>query len=61
MRHLASVGVAGDVLCTLVEMDWDARGRPKQGAALGPAFDSTCAMRQGDPLSPSFSSFVWIG
>jgi hypothetical protein len=59
MRHLAYVGVAGDMLRTLVEMYWDVRMRPKQGAVLGPAFESTCGVRQGDPLPPSFLGFIW--
>jgi hypothetical protein len=52
MRYLAEVEVGGRMLQTLVGMYWRVRARPKQGAALGEAFDSTCGVRQGDPLSP---------
>ena len=49
---LASMGVDGPMLATIASMYWRVRVRPKLGAALGPAFESTCGVRQGDPLSP---------
>jgi hypothetical protein len=52
MRLLADAGVCGPMLETLCGMYWDVRARPKVGASLGPAFASTCGVRQGDPLSP---------
>jgi hypothetical protein len=52
MRFLASVGVHGHMLATLCDMYWHVRARPKVRGRLGPAFETTCGVRQGDPLSP---------
>jgi hypothetical protein len=52
MRFLASVGVHGHTLATLCDMHWHVRARPKVRGRLGPAFETTCCVRQGDPLSP---------
>jgi hypothetical protein len=52
MRYLTQVGVGGRMLQTLVGMYWRIRARPRQGPALGEAFDNTCGVREGDPLSP---------
>ncbi len=51
-KLLASVGVSGHMLRTLCSMYWGVSVIPKVGSALGEAIDSTCGVRQGDPLSP---------
>ncbi|GBG00087.1 hypothetical protein Rsub_12907 [Raphidocelis subcapitata] len=51
-RYLAEIGLAGDMLATLAGIYWRVRVRAKAGAALCAPFDSTCGVRQGDPLSP---------
>ena len=52
LRLLAGYGVAGAFLETLAGMYWRVQVRPKQAGALGAPFNSTCGVRQGDPLSP---------
>lgn len=51
-KYLASLGITGHMLLILVQMYWRVRVQPKLGQELGDAFESTCGVRQGDPLSP---------
>lgn len=51
-KYLASLGISGHMLLILVQMYWRVQVRPKLGQELGAAFESTCGVRQGDPLSP---------
>ena len=52
VRRLAELGVHGPMLQAIVQMYWSAPLVPKVGTVLGPHIDSTCGVKQGDPLSP---------
>lgn len=52
LKRLAELGVHGSMLRTLASMYWSAPLVPKLGDKLGQSIDSTCGVKQGDPLSP---------
>jgi len=52
MERLAQLGVHGNMLQAIVQMYWSVPLVPKVAGCLGPSIDSTCGVKQGDPLSP---------
>jgi hypothetical protein len=52
LRCLGDLGVDGNMLGALASMYWHAPMTVKNGTSLGPTFDSTRGVKQGDPLSP---------
>jgi hypothetical protein len=52
IQRLAGLGVHGHMLQAIVEIYWYVPLRPKLSGAYGPSTDSTCGVKQGDPLSP---------
>lgn len=52
VQRLAELGVHGRMLQAIVQMYWSVPLVPKLGCHLGPSIDSTCGVKQGDPLSP---------
>lgn len=52
MSRLAGHGVHGPMLQAIAQMYWSVPLIPKLDGQLGPAIDSTCGVKQGDPLSP---------
>jgi len=52
VQRLAELGVHGPMLQAIIEMYWSVPLIPKLGGAYGPSIDSTCGVKQGDPLSP---------
>lgn len=52
MARLAQLGVHGHMLQAIVHMYWSVPLVPKLDGHLGPSIDSTCGVKQGDPLSP---------
>ena len=52
LQCLADLGVSGKMLGALASMYWHAPMTVKNGSTLGPSFDSTRGVKQGDPLSP---------
>jgi hypothetical protein len=52
IKRLAELGVHGEMLHAIIEMYWSVPLIPKLGGALGPSIDSSCGVKQGDPLSP---------
>ncbi len=47
----ASVGISRHMLRTLPSMYWVVSVIPKDGSTFGEATDSSCGVRQGNPLS----------
>jgi hypothetical protein len=52
MKRLAEVGIHGCMLHTLVSMYMSVPVMAKCQGQLGEPFQSTCGVKQGDPLSP---------
>jgi hypothetical protein len=52
MERLAKLGVHGNMLQAVMQMYWSVPLVPKLDGQFGPAIDSTCGVKQGDPLSP---------
>ena len=52
LECLRDLGVQGKMLGAIASMYWRAPMTVKSGTHLGPTFDSTRGVRQGDPLSP---------
>ena len=53
-QRVAELGVPGPMFqaITLRRTIWSVPLSPKVGCAYGPSTDSTCGVKQGDPLSP---------
>ena len=52
LRRLAELGIHGPMLSAIAHMYWSVPLIPKHGFARGTPIDSTCGVKQGDPLSP---------
>lgn len=52
LQRLAELGVHGSMLQAVAQMYWECPLIPKQGQEWGEPIDSTCGVKQGDPLSP---------
>ena len=52
MKRLSELGLHGSMLMAIAQMYWSVPLVPKQGPDIGSSIDSTCGVKQGDPLSP---------
>jgi hypothetical protein len=52
MNRLAELGIHAEMLRAIVQMYWSVPLTPKLGKELGAPIDSTCGVKQGDPMSP---------
>lgn len=52
MQRLAELGVHGHMLEAITQMYWEVPLVPKHDGTLGASINSTCGVKQGDPLSP---------
>ena len=52
LTRLADLGIHGNMMAAIAQMYWSVPLTPKLGKEVGSSIDSTCGVKQGDPLSP---------